>query len=275
MNISDTDIATALTVAEKTISTFSHAIVKVPCRNLVNGITSSNSGIPDFEKAFKQHKAYCDALIKCGLEVTVLDADNNFPDSTFIEDVALLTPNCAVITNPFAPSRKDETIGLKDVLSAFYFNEQIEKINHPGTVDAGDIMMVGSHFYIGLSARTNREGAEQMTAILNKYGMTASTIAVKNVLHLKTGISYLENNNLLVSSGFISDPELQKFNLMQVSNSESYAANCLWINGTVLVPGGYQAVKNKIEKAGYPTIEIDMSEFQKVDGGLTCLSLRF
>ncbi len=252
---------------------FTKAIVRKPCRNMTHGITSANLGTPDYAKAIKQHNEYIEALKKCGLDVTILEANEKYPDSVFVEDVALLTPHCAIITNPGAPSRKGEIAEMQNVLSKFYKN--IETIKYPGTVEAGDIMMVGSHFYIGLSARTNKDGANQIINILNKYGMTGSTVTLGKVLHLKTGMSYLENNNLALSGEFITKQEFQKFNILKIDDDENYSSNCIWINGTVIVPKGFPKSKATIEKAGYKTIEVDVSEFRKLDGGLSCLSLRF
>ena len=252
---------------------FTKAIVRIPCKNLVNGLTSANLGKPDYDFAIIQHQKYIQALKDCGLEVFTLEANENFPDSTFVEDTALLTPHCAIITNPGAPSRKGEILEMKKVLIGRYRN--VEEIKDPGTLEAGDVMMVGSHYYIGLSERTNSLGANQLIAILNRYGMSGSAVTLEQGLHLKSGVSYLENNNLLVTTAFKNKPEFQKFNLIIVNEDESYAANSLWINGNVLVPKGFPKTKHKIEAAGYKTIEIDVSEFRKLDGGLSCLSLRF
>ncbi len=252
---------------------FSRAIVRKPCRNMVFGITSADQGKPDYEIALYQHSQYVKALERAGLTVTVLEEDESFPDSVFVEDTALLTPNAAIITNPGAFSRIGEIHEVSRVVRGFYRN--IEFILSPGNVDAGDIMMVGNHFYIGLSGRTNQEGARQMIKHLNKYGYTASTIALKDVLHLKTGISYLENNYLLACGEFLSKKELDHFNIIEVPKEEAYAANSLWVNGNVLVPEGFTKTKALIERAGYKTIPVDVSEFRKLDGGLSCLSLRF
>ena len=135
--------------------------------------------------------------------------------------------------------------------------------------------MANKHFYIGLSERTNRDGANQLINILKKYNLSGLALNVENTLHLKSGVSYLENNNLLSVAGFSSKQEFQKFNVITVDDDESYAANSLWINDKVLIPKGYPKTKEKIEKAGYITIDIDVSEFRKLDGGLSCLSLRF
>lgn len=252
---------------------FTHAIVRRPCQEMVDGLTSAGLGKPDFKKALEQHSRYVEILRECGLQVEVLDGDSKYPDSTFVEDVALCTSECAVITNPGVPSRNGEKQGIKPVLHKFYKN--LEEINFPGTLDAGDVMMVGTHFYIGISERTNSEGAEQLIRILMKYDMTGSKVPLKAMLHLKTGLSYLEQNNLLISGEFVDNPEFERYSKIVVDNKEQYAANSLWINGNVLVPKGFPGTKKKIESAGYKTIEIDVSEFQKLDGGLSCLSLRF
>ena len=252
---------------------FSKAIVRTPGKSMINGLTTSHLGMPDYEKAIIQHHAYIEVLQKCGLDVTVLEMDEAFPDSTFIEDTALFTPHCAIITNPGAFSRKGEIEQIKIVAQQFY--SSIETIQAPGTVEAGDIMMVGDHYYIGLSARTNRSGAEQMIAILEKYGLHGSTIELEKVLHLKTGLSYLENNNLLVSGEFTTMPQFENFNKIEVPDNESAAANCIWVNDTVIIPAGFPATKNKISQLKYTVVELEISEFAKLDGGLSCLSLRF
>ena len=252
---------------------FKNVIVKKPCKAMVNGITSASLGKPDYELAMKQHEFYIETLKKCGVNVTVLEADENYPDSCFVEDVALCTRKCAIITNPGAASRNGEQKDMAKVLSKFYDN--IEYIKNPGTVEAGDIMMIGDHFYIGLSARTNQEGADQMIAILRKYGLDGSVVPLKKVLHLKTGLSYIENNNLLIAGEFIEDPVFKSFNKIIVPPEEAYGANSIWLNGHVLVPAGYPKTQKAIEDLGYIVHVVDTSEFRKLDGGLSCLSLRF
>ena len=252
---------------------FTSAIVKTPCKNMVKGITTTNLGQPDYKVALEQHKNYIQALEQCGLKVIVLDPDENLPDSTFIEDACLITPGCAIITNPGADSRKEETISVGKAVKKLGI--PLEEIITPATLDAGDIMMVQNHYYTGLSERTNSAGALQLKNILKKYKLTSSSITLENVLHLKTGISYLENNNLLAFGEFLTKPELENFNILKVDANESYAANSVWINGNVLVPKGFLQTKKMIEDAGYKVIEVDVSEFRKLDGGLSCLSLRF
>ena len=240
---------------------------------MVNGISNAGLGKPKYELALKQHAKYIDALKRSGLDVIVLGQDENFPDSTFIEDTCLMTPNCAIITNPGVSSREGETKKVDEAVKKLGLN--MEYIKSPGTLDAGDIMMVKDHYFVGLSERTNIEGAKQLSKILEKYYMTSSTIILETVLHLKTGVSYLEENNLLATGEFLTKTELQKFNILKVDANEAYAANSVWINGYVLVPEGFPKTKELIADAGYEIIEVDVSEFRKLDGGLSCLSLRF
>jgi dimethylargininase len=252
---------------------FTRAIVRKPGKRIVEGLTSFDLGKPIHALALEQHAAYVAALEDCGLEVRVLEADEDYPDSTFVEDTALLTPFCAIITNPGAPSRKGEVTKIKGVLQEYYTD--IEQVHEPGTVEGGDIMMVGSHFYIGLSGRTNREGAQQVIAILEKYGMSGSTVTVGDMLHLKSGVAYLEQDTMAATGSFLDIPEFQQFKLLKIDSNESYAANCIWVNGTVLVAAGYPMALKTIQQAGYPVVVLDMSEFRKLEGGLSCLSLRF
>ncbi len=252
---------------------FKRAIVRTPGKSIVQGLSTSNIGPVDYQKALLQHQDYIKALEDCELEVLVLPPDKDFPDSTFVEDPALLTPHCAIITNPGASSRKGETAGIKSVLGDFF--EHIEEVSDPGTVEAGDIMMAGSHFYIGISERTNQNGAEQVIEILEKYGLTGSMIKLNEVLHLKTGLAYLERNNLAACGEFVTKEEFRKYNILEIPEDESYAANCVWINGRVILPKGYKKTRSIIQSCGYEIAEVDVSEFQKLDGGLSCLSLRF
>ncbi len=255
---------------------FQHAIVRRPCRALVEGITSSPQlGRPDYENALRQHDAYIAALQACGVEVTVLPADERYPDSCFVEDPAVITRCCAIITNPGAPSRNGEKQEILGAVRQFFSEEKIEQITDPGTLEGGDVMMVGDHFYAGHSARTNAEGIRQFIAILKKHGLNGSEVSLEKVLHLKTGVNYLENNTLLVSGEFVSKPEFGRFKRIQIPEAEAYAANCIWVNGTVIVPQGFPAVEAAVRSCGYDAIMVDTSEFRKLDGGLSCLSLRF
>lgn len=243
---------------------------------MVEGITSAPElGKPDYALALAQHDSYIEALKACGVAVTILDADEAFPDSCFVEDTAVLTKKCAIISNPGAASRNQETLNMIPVIKQFYSEDVIEYIKAPGTLEGGDIMMVGDHFFAGRSARTNEEGIRQFIEILNKYGMTGSEVPLEKVLHLKTGVNYIEDNNMLVSGEFIEKPDFATYHKLLVPEEESYGANCIWMNGTVIVPEGYPTVEKAVRDAGYPIILVDTSEYRKLDGGLSCLSLRF
>jgi dimethylargininase len=252
---------------------FKYAILRTPCPEMIHGITSATLEKPDYALALDQHKEYAEALRSLGLEITILEPDSRFPDSTFVEDVALCTVALSVIMNPGAASRKGEQDGMERVLGRYY--DSIEHIEDPGTVEAGDVMMTGHHFYIGISDRTNHEGADQLIQVLENHQMTGEKIEIKQLLHLKSGMSYLENNNLLVQYELFNHPAFKSFRKINVGRDEDYAANSLWVNGTVLVPAGFPIARSNIEQAGYPTISLDVSEFEKLDGGLSCLSLRF
>ncbi|TLU61871.1 N(G),N(G)-dimethylarginine dimethylaminohydrolase [Thalassotalea litorea] len=252
---------------------FTRAIVRKPSQSMVNGLTEAELGLPDYSLACEQHQDYICALKECGLQVTELPALEDYPDSCFVEDVALLTPNCAILTNPGADSRRGETQFIESAVQEFYPN--LERISSAGHVEAGDIMMVAKHFYIGLSDRTDTQGASQLIGHLETYGMTGSMVKMSELLHLKTGLSYLENNNLLTFGEMHTHPDFVGFNRIEIDADEDYAANSVWINGTVLVPKGFPKALKKIQQLGYKTREVAMSEFQKLDGGLSCLSLRF
>lgn len=252
---------------------FTRAIVRRPGTSFVDGITTANLGKPNLSRALAQHDAYIAALEQCGLEVTVLAADERYPDSTFIEDTAVLTRRLAVITNPGAESRNGEQHATRDVVQQFY--AAVEEIETPATLDGGDVMEMNGHFFIGLTARTNARGARRLISILEQNGYTGSTVSLKSFLHLKTGVTWIGGRNMLAAGELIGNPAFRDFNIMPVSPEEAYAANCIRVNGRVIVPAGFIHIQKEMVGRGYDLIEVEMSEFQKMDGGLSCLSLRF
>lgn len=260
---------------------FTHAIVRRPAPSLVDGITSAPElGKPDYRRALEQHDAYVAALEACGLQVQVLDPLPEFPDSCFVEDTAVVTRCGAVVDNPGAPSRNGEAALMEPVLRAYFGPERVARIEAPGTLEGGDVMMVGDRFYVGRSARTNAEGVRQFAAVLDGWGLACTEVPLEHVPHLKTGVNYLGEDPagervLLVSGEFVDNPLFDGFRRIVVPPEEAYAANSLWVNGTVIVPAGYPTVLARIQEAGFPTVEVDTSEYRKVDGGLSCLSLRF
>jgi dimethylargininase len=253
----------------------SFAIVRRPGEELPAGLTTSREGPPDVVLALDQHRAYCRALEHCGLTVVVLPADPGFPDGCFVEDIAILTPRGAIATRPGAPSRQGEVASVIEALAGFF--EDVAWIDAPGTVDGGDVCEADGHYLIGLSARTNVAGAEQLAALLAVLGYSSEVVNIRssrNLLHLKTGIAYLGDGRMMVTSDVPRGGPLAPYELIEVPEIERYAANCVRVNDRVLVAAGYPGVRASVEDCGYEVLELGMSEFRKVDGGLSCLSLR-
>ena len=255
---------------------FTKAIVRRPCARFADGLTSVDLGAPDITRALEQHQAYCRVLESCGLEVIPLPPDENHPDSTFVEDTAILTARGAIITRPGTESRRSEIDGVEPVLRRYY--KELHSIREPGTVDGGDVCEAGEHFFIGISRRTNEEGANQLARWLDSLGYSSRLIDIRglsNILHLKSGLAYLGGKHLVVIETLLGDEAFCDYELTVLNSVEEYAANCLFLNGKVLVATGFDTTKKHLEHLGYQTIALDMSEFQKMDGGLSCLSLRF
>jgi dimethylargininase len=255
---------------------FKQAIVRTPGTTLARGITGSPElGAPDYERALAQHGAYIRALESLGVGVRVLPPLEEYPDGCFVEDVAVLSETWAVIANPGAPSRKGETARIIPAIREFYDEARIHRIAEPGALEGGDVMRVEDTFYVGLSARTNGEGIRQFQEILAPYGSRVVPVALRDLLHLKTAVNYLSGRRLLVFGELAGCPEFAGFEKIPVPPEEAYAANCLWVNGSVLVPEGFPQTEGAIRALGYPVLRVDTSEYRKIDGGLSCLSLRF
>jgi dimethylargininase len=250
---------------------FTHAITRLPGENFADGLTTSTLGRPSYPLILKQHEAYRQALNILGLEVILLPAEPNFPDAYFVEDPALITPELAVITNLGAPSRQGEELTLEPVLQRF---RPLAHIIPPGTLDGGDVLIIDEHVFIGVSARTNSEGAAQLSALLDPLGYRCTSILVPSGLHLKSSVSYIGNHTLLVTSSLASHPAFTGYMKILLDPDEQVAANTLLVNGTLLVPKGFPKTYSRLFRSGVPIIELDVSEVQKMDGGLTCMSLR-
>lgn len=259
----------------KGIIMFQQAIVRTPSPNLIHGLTSTTElGRPDYVKALEQHQNYIKALSSCGVEVTVLPATNDFPDSCFVEDPVLLTDKVAILTRPGALSRQGEVDLIEPCIQSFY-KGRTYRIEAPGTLEAGDVMQIEDVFYIGISQRTNLEGAQQLTSILAQFGYKCTLIELKKFLHLKTGVSYLGNGHVLVNGELVNHPALMSLKQLIVDNNEAYAANCIRVNNAVIMPQGFHYTTEMVRNSGCDVISVDVSEFRKIDGGLSCLSLRF
>lgn len=255
---------------------FRRAIVRPPAGNFADGLTTVDLGVPDVAKALEQYARYCEALERCGLELVRLPADPRYPDSTFVEDTAILTARGAILTRPGAPSREGEVAGIEEAVSRFF--PELARIESPGTVDGGDICEAGGDFFIGLSERTNEEGAGQLGAQLHRMGFTSATVDIRGIagiLHLKSGIAALSERRLVVIDTLAAHPAFRGYELVRVAPAENYAANCVRVNDAVLVAAGYPKLESFIRALGPAVIPLDMSEFAKMDGGLSCLSLRF
>ena len=255
---------------------FKNAIVRIPGSNFADGLTAANLGVPRYDGVLAQHAHYCEALQECGLSLTTLEADLRFPDSTFVEDTAVLTGRGAILTRPGAASREGEVEAIRPAITRFF--PATLAIEAPGTLDGGDICESGTHFFLGISHRTNQEGARQLAAHLAGLGYTSSNIDIRSmssILHLKSGISCIGDNTLVVVPEMAGFEQFRGFTLIHVEPKESYAANCVRVNDRVLVAAGYPRFTEELIARGYDPLVLDMSEFQKMDGGLSCLSLRF
>jgi dimethylargininase len=251
---------------------FTKAIVRGVPETLADGIAPEGLGRPDLGPSREQHARYVAALEGCGLEVLALEPDDAFPDCVFVEDTAVMAGGCAVITNPGAESRRGEVPAVARALSDLY--EDVERIRAPGTLDGGDVLQAGEHFYVGLTGRTNEAGARQLADVLRERGYGVSFVEVRGFLHLKTGVSYLGGEDLLVAGELAEHEAFGGFDRILVPPEEAYCANCVRVNGRVLVPEGYEKTAAEVSGRGYDVLPLEMSEFWKLDGGLSCLSLR-
>jgi len=254
---------------------FSRAIVCPPCANFAEGLSASQLGPPSYERALKQHEQYCLALEVCGLVLTRLEADRRYPDSTFVEDTAVLTKAGAILCRPGAPSRLGETERMRATLQSQF--GRFRAIEGPGTVDGGDVCEAGRCFFIGVSGRTNEEGASQLAGFLKTEGYAAELIDIRGnpaLLHLKSGMAYLGDGRLLIVAALAKERAFSGYEAFLVPEGEEYAANCVRVNEEVLVASGYPRTERLLRTAGYSVASLDVSEFRKMDGGLSCLSLR-
>lgn len=252
------------------------AIVRAPAATFADGLTTADLGRPETGRALEEHAAYCRALEQCGLSVLRLPADPLNPDSTFVEDTAVVVPGGVVLTRPGAPSRAGEVEAIRRLLQGRRL--RVRAIEPPGTLDGGDVCEAGTGFFIGISRRTNEEGARQFGALLAEAGCRAAFVDVRGlpgILHLKSGLAWLGGRRLVVWDSLAGRAEFGGWDVLRVEPDEHYAANCLRVNDTVLVAAGFPGLEASLRGLGYNVLPLDMSEFRKMDGGLSCLSLRF
>ncbi|MBS8258655.1 dimethylarginine dimethylaminohydrolase [Roseibium polysiphoniae] len=253
---------------------FTHAITRVPADSVADGLRAVDTGNPSGEAFRAEHAAYVNALKAAGLTVDVLPQLEGFPDSCFVEDPAFCLPEGAILLRPGTASRAGEAAEIRAALQARF--DTVVEIPGGGHVDGGDVLMLDDEILIGLSARTDRPGAEAFAALLTEWSYNARVAETpEGVLHFKTACSTLGEGVILatkvmIDSGFFGDRKT-----VQVPEDEEYAANVIRVNDVVLVPEGYPKTRDAVEAAGFKTVVLPTHEARKVDGGLSCLSLRF
>ena len=223
----------------------------------------------DLSKALEQHRAYCSTLLDLGLDVIALPADDDFPDACFVEDCAVVHGTKALITRIGAESRRGEEDAVEAVLAQHL---STRRATPPATVDGGDVVHLQDRLISGLSSRTNSEGIRQMRDWLE---VRVDTIEDSSMMHLKSHVTYLGEGVAIATERFAKHPALQGLQVVVVPKGEEYAADTLAIGDSVLMPSGMKEAHHLVERAGFKVIPMDVSEFEKCDGALTCLSIIF
>jgi dimethylargininase len=224
----------------------------------------------DIERAIEQHSAYARCLREMGLAVYELPADPALPDCVFVEDPAVVVDEVAVIARMGAESRRPETEAMAEALGRF---RPLYRMEAPATLDGGDVFRVGRTLFAGLSQRTNREGIEQLTAALAPYDYEVRPVEVRGCLHLKSGACWVGGETLLVNREWIDATAFTGYDLVDVE--EPWAADVLAIGNIVLMPDGFPRTRAMLERNGLAVRTIDVSELQKAEAGVTCMSVIF
>ena len=253
-----------------------NAIVRPPATTFARGITTAGLGPPDLDLALAQHAAYVRALVQCGCDVIPLDPDAEHPDSTFVEDTAVILPGVAVLTRPGAPERRGEVEAIRRAIEPSV--SRVDSIESPGTLDGGDVCDAGDgHYFIGCSARTNEAGAEQLRRFVAAAGCTSSRVDIRALplLHLKSAVASLGGGCMIATDDLRDHEAFRGRPVLRVAPEEAYAANCVLLGETVLLAAGFPRLERSLLDLGYAVVALEMSEFRKMDGGLSCLSIRF
>jgi len=253
---------------------FRHAIVRRPAASYCQGLTTGDPGSGDIERFERQHLAYVRALRDAGLEVEVLEPIAACPDAHFVEDVAVIVPEAVVLTRPGAEPRRDETPHIEPVLQAL---GEVIPIDAPGTLDGGDVLVMGRQCFIGRSGRSNADGVRQLHSLLSRRGYVCTVIDVAAGLHLKSSVNAVASDTVVVTRELARHDALRAFRRVEVAPTEAYAANVLRVNDSVLIAAGYPRIGESLAALGLDArlVELDVGEARRMDGGLTCLSLRF
>jgi dimethylargininase len=251
-----------------------HAIVRTPARSLARGITTQQLGTPDVDLARDQHATYVAALRQLGVAVTVLDADEAYPDSCFVEDPAVIYNDVAIITRPAARSRSGEVGAIRETLAALMPTVELGG-GEDVRMDGGDVLRCGSNVLVGQSRRTNHMGLKRLMARLREVAptLTVTGVPIDGVLHLKTGMTALHDKLLLRNPLCKVEHRFPFARTFVLPREQGYAANVLPINDGVLIAKGFPMVTMLAHEYYDRVIEVDMSEFHRMDGSLTCLSL--
>jgi dimethylargininase len=224
----------------------------------------------DLNVARAQHLAYTDALRELGCEMIELPAEPDLPDSVFVEDTAFVLPEVAVITRPGADSRKPETESIIQALTPLI---KLVHVQNPATVDGGDVLVLGKKLYVGLSTRSNPEALRQLNEMLCEYGYSVMGVALQDCLHLKSAVTRVDDQTLLINKKWVDPGCFEGFELIDVDPSEPHAANCLPVNGSIIFPAAFPRTCARLEEKGYQVVAVDISELAKAEGAVTCCSL--
>ncbi len=254
---------------------FTRALTRQPAVTAAQGITTSTHlGIPDLTKMAQQYTAYLDALRECGLDVIILPPDERFPDGHFVEDPVVIFRELAFVSRPGAVARRGEEAALAVNLSHLH---RVYLTGDEATLDGGDVLFCADRVLIGLSERTNTAGAQQLAAALRTVqpDLQVEMVAFSGVLHLKTGVTELAPGVLVRSPHMHTDHDFSFAQTVTLPPREAYAADVLPVNDALLIPAGFATVAALASKHYTRVIALEMSEFEKMDGGLTCLSLRY
>jgi len=225
----------------------------------------------DMDLARRQHASYCSLLEKLGLELIRLDADDRFPDCCFVEDTAVVAGDTAIICEMGASSRRGEEEAVAGILRERRPN--VRRLEPPATLDGGDVIVTGHKLLCGLTERSNRAAAEKLEEFLEPEGLEVVPVPVTHVLHLKSACTPVAPGVVLVDEEFADAEAFAGFDRIVVPAAESYAANCLSVNGTVVVSAGFPRTRELVAERGFPVELLDMTEFRKAGGSLTCLSI--
>jgi dimethylargininase len=226
----------------------------------------------DLERARLQHHAYEEALRGLGVEVHSLPEEPDLPDSVFVEDTAIVLDECALLTRPGADSRRPETESIARALAP---SRSLFTVQAPGTLDGGDVLAVGKTIFVGLSSRSNQAAIDQIQAFLAPYGYTIKGVQVTGCLHLKSAVTQVRADTLLVNPAWIDKVNFPGMKFIEIDPSEQYAANALMVGGTVLTQPAYPKTQARLEMAGIYPVLVDESELGKAEGALTCCALLF